>query len=433
MSEFDMGLEDLREDLEGNDWAVGEDGETIQPIEGLDDQGTEEKLANYVALESLLVKEGKVSRSVAETFQDLLPAGVMLQSFTVEPTKVNHKMATESIGTAIKVAALAGVAVLIGGLGMVIYRILKRRKELPNNELAKKITAAFASVDSKLKTGVDELKSMFPSLEHPQLNWTRSEAIVRVASSMNIKEIDVRIMEGNYGYLDSKTLQVAVDQGKRINDFIVKNVLPTLKSLATAGTGEDLDALDKTISEFTLGEELPKAIKVYVSSLKIEVGEDPIVSFREEMLKDIPSDKISERISNIDPQFKEVDVKGQTALLKVKSDLEGTYKSLESIANSLKGKKGEVSSNYHTRFKELIVKVQAPLKSLDGIFEIREQETAGFNRLNDIKAKTVSDGFKTISESYLQKANSDKENAGKYKDCVNHLKKLFANIKESVK
>lgn len=431
--EFEMGLEDLKEDLEGNDLVADEEGNLIEEPSEIDSSENSQKLDSLMALESLLAKEGTVNRAVAEHFRDILPPTTPLNSFTVEPTKVNYGIAVESVGTAVKVAALAGVALLIGGLGVVIYRIMKRRKELPKNDLAKKVTAAFASIESKLKTGLDELKASYPDLKHPQLNWSRKEAMVRVASSLSMREIDVRIMEGNYPFMDGRLLQSASDQGLRIMEFIEKEVLPKVEGLAKQGTGEDLDGLQKTIESFQLSETLPNAVAEYVKSLKVDVGDDAIGAFRETLLANVESDKIGSRVGDADPQFKEIDVKGHTALLKVKEGMTGLYTKLEKLTKDLNGKKGQVSSNYHSRLKELIGAVQVPLKSLDGVFEIRDQETAAFDRLTKIKAQTVSDGFRHLNEAYAEQAKMDKANAGKYKECVVHLKKLFSNIKEAIK
>lgn len=435
--DFDIALEDLKEDLEGvgDEAIVDEDGNLINPPEEVDPTEYTEELQRLIALESLVRDEGLVSRGVAEEFKDYLPTTVPVNSFTVVPTKVNHGMALEFIGSAIKMVAFAGLAVVVGGLGVMIYRILKRAKKLPNNDLARKATAAFASVENKLKTALDEFKAAHPDLKHPQLNWSRSEAAIRVASNQNVREIEARVLAGKYPFMDGKLIQAAADQGKRTFDFIKASVMPQIEQLSSAGTDEDISALTKSIEDFEVGETANKELARYIASLDVPVkeGEDPIQGFRTVLLAPVPQDQLKSRVGEVDPTFKEIDTRALKAIRDTRDNFSSIYTRLESLSKKLEGKKSNLPANYAAKFKELIELVKTPLKSLDGVMEVFDQETQAFNRVTVIKLETTKDGFASLKNQYEQFAEGDKVNGKLYKSLISDLATHFNNFKQAIK
>lgn len=434
---LEMALEDLREDLEGvgEEAVVDEEGNLLNPPEEVNEEEHQEQLSHLMAIESLLTREGLVSRKVAEEIKDYLPEEIAVESFTSVPTRVNYGIAVESVGGAIKLVALAGVAVLIGGLGVMIYRILKRAKKLPNNELARKATAAFASIENKLKTAVDELKAAYPNVKHPQMNWSRSDAAIRVAAGQNVREIEARVLAGKYPFMDNKLLQAATDQGKRILTFIKSSVMPQIDQLSNVGTDEDISALSKSIEGFDVGESANIELKRYVESLgaKVENDASPIEVFREVLLQPVPQDKLKERVGEVNPEFKEVDVRGAKGLIGVRDEFTAIYQKLESLSKKLEGKKSNLPAAYAAKFKELIELTKSPLKSLDSVLEIHDQETVAFNRVTAIKLETTKEGFVNLKSQYEQFAAGDKVNEGLYKKVIGELASHFNNFKEAIK
>jgi len=188
VSDYSMKMEELLEDLEGNDWVADpdaplrledEEGNVI-PMPGDNEQPSEEELDDAVFLAhgretelvnimEMLQSSGGVSRDMAMQFRDLLPPEMAMESFTVQVTQTNHVMAMEYVGTAIKIAAAAGVIAVLGAVGYLIYRITKSRKRMPKNKLDKAVSAAYGTAEEKLKVVLEGLKHEYPEIEHVEL------------------------------------------------------------------------------------------------------------------------------------------------------------------------------------------------------------------------------------------------------------------------
>lgn len=412
-----------------------EDGNVIEEPSMIDNSVNEAQLVELMALESLVQNGGLVSQSMAYQFKDRLPASHPLSSFTHLPTKVNHGIALESLGGAIKLVGLASTLALVGGLGFLVYKIIKRRKLMPKNELDKKISAAFVSVEEKLKSGIEELKSMHPDIKHPSFNWSREEAVVRVAGRSNFTECQAEIMGGKYAFMNEKLYSIAVEQGKEICVFLETQFVKQVETLMKRGTEDDITELEQVLSGFKVSDKAHVELLEFLKTHGIEVteGTNPSQAWSEKYDVKLEEAQIKARIGTINPAFRPMGDGGLNNMLKIQERMAKVFQTLDKATKSLEGKKGEVGGNYATKLKELVNKAKEPLSSLADVFGISDLEVKAFNGCTRVKAEAVADGFNYVTGQYRDFGQSDKPNAKAYKDCQAHVAKMFESVKSSLK
>lgn len=422
-------------DDDNNVTLTDEDGHEIEEPNYIDNTANEAQLTELMALESLVHGGGLVSQSMAYQFKDHLPASHPLTSFTHLPTKVNHGIALESLGGAIKLVGLASTVALIGGLGFLVYKIIKRRKLMPKNDLDKKVSAAFVSVEEKLRAGIEELKSMYPDAKHPAFNWSREEAVIRVAGRSNFTECQAEIMGGKYAFMPDKLYSVAVEQGKEICVFLETQFLKQVESLMKRGTEDDIKELDAVLAGFKVSDNADTQLREFLKTHGIEVGEatSPIQAWTEKYDVKLEADAVKARIGTVNPSFKPMGDSGLNQMLKIQERMAKIFATLDKATKSLEGKKGEVGGNYAAKLKELVAKAKEPLSSLADVFGISDLEVKAFNGCTRVKGEAVADGFNYVVGQYRDYAQSDKPNAKAYKDCQAHIGKMFESVKSSLK
>lgn len=437
MSEFLEAMSVHFADMEGDDNSLlmDEAGNIIDEPSNPDNTANDAQLTKLMALESLVTGGGLVSQSMAYDFKDLLPRSAPLASFTHLPTKVNYGIAVESLGGAIKLVAIAGAVALIGGVGFLVYKIIKRRKLMPKNDLDKKVSAAFASIEEKLKVGIQELQTMHPDVKHPVMNWTRLEAVVRVSERRGVTECQAEILNGKYPFMSDKLYGIAAEQGTQICVFLETQFVKQVEQLTKMGTEDDITALDQALNSFSVTSAADDELREYCKSLGLTVGpeDSSLHIWQQKYGVRLENTVIKERIGSVVPNFKPMGDQGLKKLLIVQERMAKVFARLDKATKALEGKKGEVGGNYTTKLKELVTKAKEPLGILADVFGVSDNEVQAYNNCTRIKAEAITDGFTYVSDQYADLEKTDKGNAVAYKDCQAHLRKLFSNVKEAIK
>lgn len=445
MSEFTMGLEDLKEDLEGNQWKLGEDGETVlideegqvieEPVLVSDGESELQELDSLMALEALLSTDGLVSRTAMEPVQQYLPSHIPVQSFTNIPTRVNHGVALESVTGAIHLVASAGVIALLGGIGFLLYKMSKKKKLMPKTELDRKITAAYTSIEEKLKVALQELNNMHPNIKHPAMNWSRQDSTVHMATNRGVNEVSAMILGGKYPFMSDRLYAASADQGKKVCDFIENNMLKQIQELEKRGSEDDLTELETTLNNFKVPDHAHKEIVDYCKTLGLTIGEEdsPSTVWKDHFTKALERESVKEKIGNIQPNHKPMGEGGIKKLVAVQERIASVNAKFTKIMKSLEGQESQVSGNYARKLKELTGRVKELLSSVSDGFTISDAEVQAFNTCAMIKADVVGDGFNFLRTQYLDFSKTDKDNAKAYKECIAHLTELFSSIKSAIK
>lgn len=437
MSEFleAMSVHFADLDADDNSLLMDEEGNVIGEPANPDNTENDTQLNKLMALESLVSGGGLVSQAMVYEFKDLLPRSAPLASFTHLPTKVNYGIAVESLGGAIKLVAIAGALALIGGVGFLVYKIIKRRKLMPKNDLDKKVSAAFASIEEKLKVGIQELKTMHPDIQHPQFNWTRLDAVVRVAERRGVTECQAEIINGKYPFMSDKLYGIAADQGTQICVFLETQFVKQVEQLTKMGTEDDITALDQALNSFKVTGAADDELREYCKSLGITVGpeDSSLHLWQQKYGTRLENSDIAARIGSITPNYKPMGDQGLKKLLIVQERMAKVFARLDKATKALEGKKGEVGGNYTTKLKELVERAKEPLSVLADVFGVSDNEVQAYNNCTRIKAEAITDGFTYVADQYADLEKTDKPNVKAYQDCQSHLRKLFSNVKEAIK
>lgn len=450
-------LEELSEDLEGNDWVADPDtplakedaeGNAIpepgdMPTYSEDDEGKfadqfnqaadrERELLNIV---EMLQEHRGVSREMATSFQDVLPPGFALESFTAQPTNTNYVMSLEFIGTAIKVVAATAVVAVLGSIGYIVYRIVKFKKRLPNNKLDKAVSAAIATAEEKLKTAVTELSHTHPQLKHPeQVSWTKLQGLTNAAVTSGCQELDLHILDGGYKPLSEMAGPDTMVQAMEINTFFNKMIFPELDKMVRGGTGKDVEHVTQKVMDFKIEDRISKHLQKFGTDAQVQFSNwsEMCERWRTKYTANVPANEIESRLRNSRLTNSPMPEDAVSKMFAAQSMMANLSAKLHKYEKSLEKSK-ELPADYIAQMKDVLQKCKAPLSSLADVFTIVELEVASQKRCCKIKAMAVANGFKSVSEFYQEQAKDDKENASAYKDCANYLKKLFEPIKDALK
>ena len=121
-------------------------GMTLEQLEELRDLADSQSKEFQMQLESLEMAGG-VSIAHATQFKGILPPQVVLESFTSQVTHTNYAVATESLKTAVKVAAVVGAVAAIGAIGFLVTKMMSRGdKADKQQEVAKRCITVYQTV-----------------------------------------------------------------------------------------------------------------------------------------------------------------------------------------------------------------------------------------------------------------------------------------------
>lgn len=435
---YSMRMESILEDLEPeipdeDDDAAALQEPDIQALE-TDLYQADQRQAELTHIQEMLVETNGVSRAMAENFKDVLPAEMAIESFTSQITSTNHKMSLEFISTAIKLVAVAGVLAVLGGVGYLVWKLVKFKKRLPNNKMDKQITAMFSSVEDKLRSAISELRHLFPDVEHQDLTWKREEGLVNAAITSRIHEIDVEMLTGQYKSLSALAGADCMRQAQSIDEFFVKAIIPELEKVMKAGSGKDVQAISDKVEGFKVEDLVGQHLDRFGKDkhLRFNTPAEVCPAFRTKYSAPIPANEIPSRLGNLSASATTMDEKvistmftAQDIMTVIGGKIQGYEKRLD--------KNKELPSEYVADLRALLEKCRVPLNSLADVFTIVELEVESHKRSSKIKAMAVSNGFKAVSEFYQEQAKTNKEKAKDYKSCVQHLKKLFDPIASALK
>lgn len=437
---FSMRMESILEDLEG-ELEVDDSQEDLSAvqepnIEQLEDDlyRAEERQQELVNIQEMLIDSGGVSRAMAENYKDLLPTEMALESFTTQVTGTNHKMSLEFIGTAIKLAATAGVIAVLGTVGYVVYRIIKFKKRLPNTKLDKQVTAMFNTVEDKLKTAISEMRDLFPDVQHQDLSWSRGDGLVQAALVNQCQEIDMDMLSGQYKSLADLAGADTMRQAQGIDKFFKEGIFPELDKMIKAGTGKDVENVTKKLQEYEIDDVTSQHLQRFGhdKQLKFDHPSKVCEAFRAKYTGPISASEIPSKLGNVKAGSAAINESVIQTMFKAQSIMVGLADRIQGYEKRL-DKNKELPGDYLSEVRGLIQKCKEPLGSLADVFTIVEIEVASHKRSSKIKAGAVSNGFKAVAEFYQEQAKTDKENSKSYKACMNHLKKIFDPIAAALK
>lgn len=453
MSDYSIKMEELLEDLEGNDWVADPDaplrledeegnvipmpGDNEQPSEDeLDDavfeaHGRETELVNIM---EMLQSSGGVSRDMANQFRDLLPPEMAMESFTVQVTQTNHVMAMEYVGTAIKIAAAAGVVAVLGAVGYLIYRITKSRKRMPKNKLDKAVSAAYGTAEEKLKVVLEGLKHEFPDIEHVELKWNKEEALVQMAIQCQMQELDLRMMTGTYKSFVGMAGPDALVQANEIKKFFDSAVFPELDKMLKAGTGKDVDDITKKIQEFKFTDTVSKHLDRFGHDMQVnfERPDQVCEKFRAKYSRGVSAEDAASKLKGVKPNGVDVPEQAAVGMYKAQDIMTQMLVKVKNYEKKLEKTK-ELPADYVAQIKGVLEKCKPPLKSLGDVFNILEMEIASQTRCAKIKGLAVAEGYKNVANHYKERAITDKEHRASYRACVKVLDKSFDDIRGAMK
>lgn len=447
MRDFVLAMEELFEDLTGETPTpladlIRQEAEEEAPTYGETDgadledqiyaaQQREDELVNIV---EMLQTSGGVSRDMANSFRDVLPEHMALESFTAQVTKTNHVMCLEFVGTAVKLAAAAGLVALVGAIGYAIYRITKSQKRMPKNKLDKAVSAAFASAEEQLKVVIERLKHEYPDIEHKDLNWNKQDALVQAAVQAGVQELDVRLMSGTYSSLIEKAAPDSFAQAQQVKQFFESTIFPELEKMTRGGTGKDLEAVSGKLQDFKFEDRVSKHLEAFGRDMQVtfEKPEQVCEKFRAKYSRGVPADEVARQLkggkmgpANIPEQSAAQMYKAQDVMTGLLSKIKAYEKKME--------KTKELPADYVGQMKAVLQKCKEPISSLGDVFAILEIEIASQTRCAKIKGMAVADGFKSVSNHYQEMALTDKEHKAQYRACVKELDKAFDGIKSGLK
>lgn len=428
---FSMQMESIFEDLEQSDGE--EDLATLQEpdIAQYEDDlfKAESRTQELVNIQEMLIESNGVSRGMAENFKDILPDTIALESFTGQVTRTNHAMSLEFIGTAIALAATAGVVAVLGSVGYLVYKIVKFKRSLPNLQMDKQVTAMVNSVEDKLRSAITELRSLFPDINHQDLSWKREDGLIQAAIANHCQEIDILMLSGKYKSLASGIGMSATEQSRAIEKFFKEGIFPELDKLVKAGTGKDVENVSQKLQEYQLTNLVSPHLLQFGRELhlKFDNPEQVCAKFRESYTGPISANDLPARLRTISLSTATLDDKDVRTLFKAQGIMLSLADRIQQYERRM-DKSKELPGEYLAEVKGLLQQCKAPLESMADVFTIVEIEVASQKRSAKIKAGAVANGFKSVSEFYQEQAKVDKAGSKDYKSCATHLKRLFDPI-----
>ena len=447
MSDYSMKMEELFEDLTGEEPTplaelMQREAEEQLPTYGedegsdLDDQihvaqVREDELVNIM---EMLQSTGGVSREMASGFKDVLPEHIAMESFTSQVTKTNHVMCLEFVGTAIKLAAAAGLVAVIGAIGYAIYRITKTQKRMPKNKLDKAVSAAFSSAEEKLKVVVEGLKHEYPNIEHKDLNWNKQEALVQAAIQAQIQELDLRMMSGTYSSLIEKAAPDALAQANEVKTFFESSIFKELEKMTRGGTGKDLEGVTQKIQEFKFEDRVSKHLDRFGHDMQVnfERPDQVCEKFRAKYQRGVSAEEVASQLKNAKAGVANIPEQSATTMYKAQDVMTGLLSRIKAYEKKM-DKTKELPADYVAQMKGVLQKCKEPISSLGDIFAILEIEISSQTRCAKIKGMAVADGYKSVANHYKEKTLTDKEHRNEYRACVKVLDKAFDDIRASLK
>lgn len=195
---------------------------------------------------SHLQKINGTSRAYAMGYQDLLPAGFAMESFTPHVSKQNYEMSLESLGLAIRmVTALA----VVGALGVVAYKLLtlSQKKVGTYNERRFKAIFALAKVESKVLDRFAHLGDF----ESQVAKLAREQFAVQGTDSSVLRTLTDEILRRTLKERNSNRLVASMLSGKFLS------LAPFLKS-----HGQDLTRYFDEVANTFVGKTVDEMIEI---------------------------------------------------------------------------------------------------------------------------------------------------------------------------
>jgi hypothetical protein len=394
----------------------------------------QEREQELINIQEMLVEQSGVSRAMAENFRDVLPGDFAMESFTDQVTNTNHVMSLEFIGTAIKLVAAAGVVAVLGGVGYIVFKIMRFKKRLPDMRMDKVVTGMVNTVEDKLRTAITELSHQFPELDHQELKWTREEGIVNAAVRQGMLEIDMDMLSGKYHSLSAIAGTDAMTQAAITEKFFKSTIFPELDKMIKAGTGKDLDNVSGKLADVKIEDRISAHLERFASDKKISFNNhsDIAQKFRDQFSKPVSASELPGRLKGITINSTAMPEEAITTMFKAQGVMTYLAGQIQTYEKKLKGNK-DLPGDYAAQVKELLEKCKPILNALADVFSIVETEVESHKRCSKVKAMAVSNGFKAVSEFYQERAKSDPDNSGEYRKCVGYLKKMFDPIAAALK
>lgn len=450
MKDLTMQMEELLEDLEGNEELANPeaplaqedaDGNAIPLPEEVDGDSLEDqahaamtRADELILVREMLTETGGVSREMVGGFKDVLPEGFALESFTRQVTSTNHRMCLEFVGTAIKLVMLTGVIAVLGTIGYALYRISKTKKRMPSNKLDKAVSAIFGTVEEKLKILVEGFKHTHPELEHPEVKYDRAEALSQAAIAAGVQELDLLMMSGKYKPLVQAAAPDVMAQAQEINKFFQSSVFPELEKLVRGGTGKDIDDISKKVMEFQFADRVTGHLTAFGKEMHLNFSKPDEVcdKFRTKYTMGVKAGELDSRLRSVSVAAASLPEDAMSTMYKAQ-DMMTSLTSKVAAYEKKMDKSKELPGDYVTQVKELLQKCKEPIRSLADVFTILEVELASQKRCCKIKALAVSSGYKAVAEFYQVKAASSGEQRAGYRDCLRLIQSEFDGVKAALK
>ena len=430
---FTMVVEEILEESEDQAQIIADGNLDLSTYEEPDGPALEDQVhqavdreKELINIQEMLQSSGGVSRDMASSFQDVLPEGMALESFTTRVTHTNHAMCLEFIGTAIKLVALTGVVAILGSIGYVVYRVVKWKKSLPNNKLDKAVSGMIATVEEKLKSAVTELSHMFPEIEHKEMTWKKTEGVVMAATTVGCQEIDIPMLNGDYKSLAGAAGSETMTQAQEISKFFKDAIFPQLDKMVKGGTTKDLDHVTQKLQEFKFEDRVSTHLERFGHDMQLDFNTPQQVceKFRGKYTQPVLASELPHRLgssklaaSPLPEQAIQTMFKAQAIMVELFGRIQRYEKSMD--------KSKELPADYIAEVRGLLTKCKEPISSLADVFTITEIEVTSQKRCCKIKATGAANGFKSVSEYYQEKAKQDKDNSKQYNECARFLKKMF--------
>lgn len=225
-------------------------------------QVAEEKHAEIMMQVESLQQSGGISRAHASGIVELLPPGIVLESYTDYVTQTNYDMTLESLSTAAKVAMAVAVVAGLGAIIFYVKRISDRKVPEANKEAMSEVEKRFKARAEARKILEEEKERIKVKRENFVANQPNNGIMVYLAYAN--KYSDLKMGLG----LSHSLLHFVAD----LEEDYKKILLPAIDAAERSSKSGDLSELSHLKHSSTEGGEFEKVADWLAKHINETVG-----------------------------------------------------------------------------------------------------------------------------------------------------------------